>query len=183
MFHDTAPLPKLPCRQCGNTEVSILGALPPGEIFAGSKLDPPWPGGLLARCSRCHLVYRTPTRSEAEYEALYVQAPDNVWTSQRVRGDRNPLKRLLDAHALGPTDILEIGCYDGAFLATLDARFHKFGVELSRAAAAVARSRGVDIVADGIRNLASTTRQFDVVLAVDVIEHILDPASFLRQML
>jgi SAM-dependent methyltransferase len=79
--------------------------------------------------------------------------------------------------------VLDIGCYDGALLAALGGNYRLYGVEASVAAAAKAAGRGVTVVAGAFRELPTVGRRFDVICAVDVIEHVHDPRSFLRDLL
>ena len=57
------------------------------------------------------------------------------------------------------------------------------GVEASIRAAEVARTRGIEILASKISGLSSLGQRFDVVCAVDVIEHVPDLAEFARELL
>ncbi len=175
--------PALPCRQCGGTSLANLGPLPPGDTFAGRPLEPPWSGGDLVRCGHCRLVFRAPVLEERAYEAHYAQAPDSVWTSDRPRGDRKPVLDLIARHAPTARDILDLGCYDGSLLDRIDLPVRKYGVEASRAAADVARDRGIEIVATALRELPTIAARFDIVMAIDVMEHVLDPSAFLLEML
>ncbi len=137
----------------------------------------------MRRCRRCAFVFRDPVAAEETYEALYAQAPSTVWVSSRLRGDQALVPKLIARHSSGVTDVLDLGCYTGSLLRTLDGRFRKYGVEASTEAAAVAQSHGVKIIARTMRELRHVQQEFDVVVAVDVIEHVLDPSVLLMQML
>ncbi|MEO8153797.1 MAG: hypothetical protein ABI605_12060 [Rhizobacter sp.] len=80
--------PSLQCRQCSATDLIELGPIPPATIFAGQPLNPPWDGGALYQCRRCHLGFRHPIRSEAEYETLYAAASEKIWVSDALRVDQ-----------------------------------------------------------------------------------------------
>lgn len=171
------------CRQCGEQSVSDIGVLPVCSTFAGRLLDKPWSGGNLRRCRTCALVFRDPVAAEAEYETLYAQAPSTVWVSTRSRGDQALVSELVDRHSTGAMDVLDLGCYTGSLLQSLDGRIRKYGVEASTAAAAIAQSHGVEIIAGSMRDLDQVDRRFDVVIAVDVIEHVPNPNAFIERML
>lgn len=177
----TSPTPlhaTLQCRQCGADELDDLGRIPAAEIFAGQQLDPPWSGGLLYRCRRCHLVFRHPIRTEAEYENLYAKASENIWVSDALRVDQKLVLASIEA-ACASGKVLDVGCYDGALLASLGPSYQRYGVEASVAACTHAQRRGVEIVASKIRDLSTVEMQFDVICAVDVIEHVPDPRRFI----
>jgi SAM-dependent methyltransferase len=83
--------------------------------------------------------------------------------------------------------ILEIGCGAGgtmAWLRSLRSIDYAAGVELSGAAAAVAQAEFDDIeVSDvGMAKLEFRHDRFDVVLALDVLEHLADPWSVLHRL-
>lgn len=147
-------------------------------VFAGQALDPPWEGGSLYLCRQCHLAFRQPIRPEQDYERLYERASEHVWVSGGLRVDqRLVLDRIeTDRHA---GKVLDVGCYDGGLLAALGPQFSKYGIEASAAAAQKARQQGVRILGTRIRDLPSITEKFDVVCAVDVIEHVSSPQDFL----
>ena len=160
-----------------------MGVLPECTSFAGRALDKPRPGGHLRRCRSCSLVFRDPIANLEVYEALYAQAPSTVWSSARSRGDQALVSELIVGHAPGVMDVLDIGCYSGSLLQTLGTRIRKYGVEPSTAAAAVAQSNGIELIGQTMRDLDQIAQKFDVVVAVDVIEHVPQPAEFLLRML
>ncbi len=82
-----------------------------------------------------------------------------------------------------PRRVLELGCSTGAFGAALKQRFpgaHVTGIEPGRAAAGVAATRidrvlckrleGLDFAAEGLDH-----GEFDLVIAADVLEHVVNP--------
>ena len=59
--------------------------------------------------------------------------------------------------------------------------WNRYGIEPSVKAAEVARNRGVDVLAPTLDGLDDSHGQFDVLTAIDVVEHIVDPMPFFRQ--
>ncbi|HKV42884.1 MAG TPA: class I SAM-dependent methyltransferase [Blastocatellia bacterium] len=79
-----------------------------------------------------------------------------------------------------PGTLLDFGCGAGTFLLCARKRGWKVvGVEGSASAAALARSRGLEIREGIIENL-SLSGAFDVVTAFQTIEHFADPVAFLK---
>ncbi len=178
-----ATLEQQSCRQCGDGAPELIGRLSDSRSFAGQVLADAWPGGHLYRCQKCALVFRAPIAPESTYESLYSSATDTVWQNVRSRGDHGIIMRLVSSHCKDAADVLDLGCYDGSLLASLPPRLRMFGVEASVAASEVARGRGIDMIAGNMRGLDQIDRQFDAVMAVDVIEHMHSPANLVRQML
>lgn len=167
------------CRQCGSADLEDLGACPSGRIFAGQTLASPWPGGRLYRCARCELVFKHPLRPEADFQRMYGSSSQDVWITKKVRYDQLRVIELIKKRVKSGT-VLDLGCYDGALLRDLGNGYQRFGIEASRAAAEVASQSKIDILGNDIADLAAMDMRFDVICAVDVIEHLRDPFSFLK---
>ncbi|MDQ4048610.1 MAG: class I SAM-dependent methyltransferase [Actinomycetota bacterium] len=119
---------------------------------------------------------------EQDYYAEYREIEDWHWWFQ---GRRKILFRLLDRHP-GPADasrrVLDIGCGTGAMLQPLSRYGTVDGVDADPNAVRFCRERGVE----GVRRLSSETlpwepEVFDLVTALDVIEHIDDDRAFLEE--
>jgi 2-polyprenyl-3-methyl-5-hydroxy-6-metoxy-1,4-benzoquinol methylase len=84
--------------------------------------------------------------------------------------------------------ILDIGCGNGAMLAEIRrlGAWRLCGVENSVSAVSQAQSQGLDArFADGTADLAALfePHSFDLIISVEVIEHVFDPRGLLRQAL
>jgi SAM-dependent methyltransferase len=83
--------------------------------------------------------------------------------------------------------VLEIGCGAGGTLGWLrtirDIRYAA-GVEMMPEAGKIARTKFDDVEIGDINavSLAFKTNQFDLILALDVLEHVTDPATILRRL-
>lgn len=89
------------------------------------------------------------------------------------------LKALLprDAH----NRVLDIGCNSGQFLTTLPDDMEKYGVEASGRAAVLARRNGVNVYHGAFVEGLYPESFFSAVTAFAIIEHLIDPAAFLRE--
>jgi SAM-dependent methyltransferase len=122
-------------------------------------------------------MFRYPTLSPGEYLALYEKASSEVWeVGESQRQDFATIYAYLKSHPGG--SMLDIGCYAGGFLAGILENFKKFGVEPSISASSSAASKGINILGKTIADLDSG-HVFDVVVSIDVIEHVLDAETFL----
>ena len=97
-----------------------------------------------------------------------------------ARDDR--VLRLVERHAPSRRDessLLDIGCGYGHLLSRFEGRYRLAGIDLSPHAAGVARARmpSAAIVTADLQRPFPFKQMFDVVLAVNVIEHLDDPAS------
>jgi 2-polyprenyl-3-methyl-5-hydroxy-6-metoxy-1,4-benzoquinol methylase len=181
--HEPNPIPV--CRGCGCKSCLRLGDLPDSREFAGIALPEAIPGGALFRCTACALVFRFPILATGQYNQLYAQASTTVWSaaSGTLRMDQNLVKSYLQERWPQGARVLDIGCYTGDFLSALPARYQKFGVEQCQPAARQCERRGITILADDLYQLGALDEKFDVVTAMDVIEHTSNPRDFMSSVL
>ena len=168
----------LVCRQCASEALDELGVIPPASVFAGQLLEPHRTGRSLYLYRHCHLALRHPIESEEDYERLYGRASVQVWLScEPSVNPRLVLDRIKSDRTVG--SVLDIGCYDGALLAALLPRFSKYGIEASAAAAPATQQKGIEIRGTRIRDIPAIDEKFDVVCAIDVVEHLAKPRDLL----
>jgi SAM-dependent methyltransferase len=112
--------------------------------------------------------------SGADVNAVAPLTP-NAWLRYDV------VKRLLP---VGITDVLEIGCGQGALGARLAQRYRYLGVEPDKASWAVAMRRISAVGPGEVRNVAVEAigdERFDLVCAFEVLEHIEDDATAVKE--
>jgi 2-polyprenyl-3-methyl-5-hydroxy-6-metoxy-1,4-benzoquinol methylase len=147
----------------------------------------------VVRCRSCRLWYLSPRLTERTTSALY--RSDDYFASgeagyldyeRQEKSLRNTFRRLLrDLDRLNATGgrLLEIGSGFGYFLDEARDRFaQRCGVELSPKAAANAAALAdapVHRSLDALRGEAT----FDCIVALHVIEHVHEPAGFVRRLM
>ncbi|MEO5960533.1 MAG: class I SAM-dependent methyltransferase [Opitutaceae bacterium] len=149
--------------------------------------------GPVVRCRACGLCFANPQPSDRELAQIYgndyVLAPDgSAAGAEIVRSKRATADHYLDllaTHGIDPRGrLLEVGCGAGNFLLQAVARgFHVTGIEYSPFACQRARETlgGRGRVLQGeIDVLKDDSGAYDVCVLCDVIEHVRDPATFLR---
>jgi glycosyltransferase involved in cell wall biosynthesis len=113
-------------------------------------------------------------RPAAGVDAVAPLAP-NAWLRYDV------VQRMLPPS--GVTDVLEIGCGQGAFGARLARRYRYLGVEPDKTSWAVAQRRVTAVSSGEVRNVAVEAlgdERFDLVCAFEVLEHIEDDAAAVK---
>ena len=113
---------------------------------------------------------------ERYFRVLYGPVPRQT-RFDRARDDR--VVRLVERFGPRSGALLDIGCGYGYLLSRFRGRYDLHGIDLSTHAAseATARLPGVRVVQADIQRSLPFRRPFDVVLAVNVIEHLPDPAA------
>ena len=167
------------CRQCGSNDLSCRGAITRADTFCGVALPAEWNSGSLYDCKCCRLCFRHPIRKNSEYFDLYQAAPESTYQSVSLRHDQRLVLDAIARHRSGGA-ILDVGCFDGALLASLAPTFKKFGIEASKAAQKSCQESDIEIVAGSAESLLSSDRRYDIICAVDVIEHLIQPHTFIK---
>lgn len=170
----------LRCPSCGSIETLSLGRVPPAFHFCQLQLDHDIGSCKLGRCQQCSLVFKDSSLSDSLLNDYYERQPAGTWSDNvESRADfERVIEAITQVQRKEPCTILDVGCFDGAFLDVLrkrlgtSARLELFGIEPSVEAAARARSRSVHILGQSFEALTSCEKTFDVVVCTDVFEHI-----------
>lgn len=113
--------------------------------------------------------------TQADFERAYFESNYRDYARQNPPRKLHFYRRLVEGLVPGTSNprILDLGCAFGTFLATLDSRWERFGVDVSRFATEEA-SRTVPGVAFACAGATEIpfSGPFDVITAFDVIEHI-----------
>jgi len=191
-------LENVACNNCGSTRASVLAE--------GRDHEYPHTTAERFRMVRCDcgLVYLCPRPTAAELDRIY--PPDyyayqiveqRLRESRGARGKTSRLRRFMEKRAIerlraytrlvssdGPVRILDIGCGDGTVLnqwkKAFDVAVETHGVEMSDKAAAIAEAQGHVVMPKRIEECELARESYDLVYSFHVIEHVADPASFLR---
>lgn len=118
----------------------------------------------------------------SKYDNYYASLANDYHGSHDY--DQSRYKQILEWFPRQPLNrVLDIGCGTGTFLATLPPDMELFGIEPSAAAVERARARGVktiqydDLMKPELRNT------FDLITAIDVVEHMGDLHQLRRHLL
>jgi SAM-dependent methyltransferase len=134
-------------------------------------------------CASCSLRFRFPSPTVEELAVLYQQGRNEKWDyDSAARVDWRLGADLLN-QASTPSRALDIGCWDGAFLALLGSNWERFGVEIHPQAAKSAEDRGTRMIGQSLEQIVGHEDFFDAVTAFDVIEHVHNPAKLADDMI
>lgn len=173
------------CRVCGKDTYPFLRISTDDldEPFLDRTLRKQLPELKLSRCRDCGCSWANDARqsdqllSEA-YERVsetYFDSPEN---DPRYVQFYKQLEQLATQYVSGRT-ILDVGCGEGVFLSTISDEWTKHGLEPSESGASLARKRNL-AVARGTLDTAPVHDQVDLISALDVIEHVIDPHHFVE---
>jgi SAM-dependent methyltransferase len=99
------------------------------------------------------------------------------------RGRQTIVRRILQRYAPPRARILDVGCGTGATTSQLSDFGHVSGIDMGPAALRHARARGLAVARASAEKLPVREAALDVVVALDVIEHLDDDRLALREIL
>ena len=173
------------CRVCTKETVPFLrvSTADLDEPFLDATLRARLPELELRRCADCGCLWASDARQDDRVLAeAYERVVDAYFDSQendpRYVQFYKRLEQSVTRHVAGRT-ILDVGCGDGVFLSCMSNEWSKQGLEPSASGATLARQRNLD-VAHATLDTAPARYEADVVSALDVIEHVIDPHHFVE---
>lgn len=185
-FHDDSEThaletPPSGCPSCASAKLRFVG---PSSFVAWSECqevaDLCKLSGGLYRCNVCDLVFRWPRPDSLALDRAYRNIPVTSWAHEEPPHWRQ-IADLIRMHVPN-SNVLDIGCFRGDFLASLEKRYDLHGIEPNAAAAEVAASRGIKIIGRELdSNLDPYNGKFGAVILMDVLEHVPDPLAALAK--
>ncbi|MDA0820828.1 MAG: class I SAM-dependent methyltransferase [Proteobacteria bacterium] len=169
------------CPCCKATDSQWLGDLPGIDRFAGERLARELVGGKLYRCRNCQLKFRYPLLDAAQYDQMYATGDNAIWTGAILRPDWDLVINQIKRAGSTRRSVLDFGCHTGELLSRLDPQYRRFGVEINRTAAQVASERHHVKIWSSLDEIPGDLR-FDVIVAVDVVEHMRNPKDLIDRL-
>jgi 2-polyprenyl-6-hydroxyphenyl methylase/3-demethylubiquinone-9 3-methyltransferase len=153
------------------------------------------PSARLSCCSSCGTWVYFPRSAQNEQAAIHDSADyfDHPYFKLRrtlgpaqIDRCRQIFSRLASAtgvEALRGLRILDVGCDTGTFLAAASQEFGVIpvGVDVNVRAVALAAEAGIEAYRGTIEDAPGHLRDFSVITAIDLIEHVSDPQAFLAE--
>jgi cyclopropane fatty-acyl-phospholipid synthase-like methyltransferase len=153
------------------------------EPFLDDVLRKELPELRLNRCNSCGCLWATDARqTEQVLMAAYARVDNSYFDSEAAGLHYHEfyrrLEQLIELNRSGSA-ILDVGCGDGNFLSALSDKWTKLGIEPSASGTELSRRKNLN-VALGTLESSEERYQVDLISALDVIEHVVDPHNFIE---
>lgn len=142
-------------------------------------------GAVYYRCRGCTLEFQSPLPAPTElsryYDESYTSGLYKAFSAARLMKQLTAAERLREIRRFNPRGrLLDVGSGPGVFVAEAQrAGFDARGIELSQVAVNEARLNGLPVEQETIESY-DPEKKFEFLTCFDVIEHVLDPRSFLQ---
>jgi SAM-dependent methyltransferase len=136
----------------------------------------------LVECSHCGVICFNPLPTEPELETFYSGSYYDFEKSREEGKGMAFARRLLRWKPSGR--FLDVGCATGFFINGIRRHSHweVYGTEFGESAVRFAREKlGLNVVRGNLKDAAFPDAFFDYVHVNNVLEHVLDPVSLLRE--
>jgi len=173
-----------PCPVCGSINSRIVTEFSDFQFFSDSNQQPKRLDVKENQCLDCFALYLNPCYTQFGFKVLFAEAGRSYGSTD---GRQQEQIKWLDDHGLlkANTLILDAGCYDGQFLASLPDNVQKVGVDIDLPAIELGRKRyhdkGIEFIYADFERFNSD-RAPDVITMFHVLEHLADPLHVLRNL-
>lgn len=168
------------CPGCGaRASAAKVGEAVAFEQLAGGTtfLQPDY---CIYDCANCGLLFKHPLPSPQMLDEYYKKVDYKRWHYDQFFPTERHILGLLESLLPG-SSVLDFGCSSGRLLSQVSPEIRRFGFEINEEASQEAARKGITLIA--LKELdAECEARFDIVLMIDVFEHLELPASLLNQL-
>jgi 2-polyprenyl-3-methyl-5-hydroxy-6-metoxy-1,4-benzoquinol methylase len=165
-------------------QMAISGAVCPSCAVASTEFVLEGHEGIrLMRCGSCRLVFHCQFTDEAELREYYDDYYDgeNLAFSPITDTRFGELLRSFESYRQG-NHILDVGCGSGHFLkVAIEVGWKAYGTEIASSAFEQLSRLGINSFCGKLESASYASGFFDVVYCSEVIEHLVDPVTLLRE--
>lgn len=178
----TGNLTNRACPLCSSEEHRLILELTDFQFFTDSASTPKRANIRQVQCRECLTLFLNPSYSPEGFDHLFSEAGKSYGSSALRPSEQK--RWLANRNLLLPgTVLLDVGCYEGNFLASLPDNLFRQGIDID--APAVARGRKLHPDLELIHSAFdqfTLSRPPQVITLFHVLEHLPDPAAVLSRL-
>lgn len=136
----------------------------------------------LCKCQSCSFVFSKNIPSNSELLDFYSKSYDRTRYFSSITKKR--YEKLLESFEpyRKTNKLLDVGCGYGFFLEVAKEKgWEVHGIEISKKASDECREKGINMFHGSLANSDFDSELFDVIISIEVIEHLTDPTILLKQ--
>jgi len=174
-----------PCPVCGSLHAKAVLELSDFQFYSDSEEEPKRFDVRESMCLDCFTLYLNPCYSDYGFSVLFAEAGQSYGS---LLGHTQAQIEWLSTHGLleDTARVLDVGCYDGAFLARLPANVHKMGVDIDEPAIERGRQQYADqsitFFHGDFETFAFHGDAPDTITMFHVLEHLPRPVKVLEKL-
>jgi SAM-dependent methyltransferase len=173
-----------PCPICGETEARTVHGLDGFQFFSDSTTAAKRVDVRQQQCRRCFALFMNPCYSEHGFEVLFAEAGQSYGSTEG-----RPVEQIewLNGHGLLAPGrcALDVGCFDGRFLARMPEQVRRIGVDIDLSAIERGRrlygAHGLELVHGDFESFRCDVAP-DAITMFHVLEHLPRPVAVLRKL-
>lgn len=173
------------CPICGSQKSKKVFELENFQFYLDSEKEPKQFSVKINICLKCFAIYLNPVYSKKGLRVLFREAGQSYGVLESHVSDQIA---WLDKRGLLTKDssILDVGCYEGAFLSKLPNYVKKYGVDIDKNAIEKAQNRyakdGFEFYHGAFESFEYKGNAPDAIVMFHVLEHIADPIAVLMKL-
>lgn len=171
-----------PCPLCASEDQRLILELTDFQFFTDSASLPKRANLRQVQCRHCLTLFLNPCYTPQGFSHLFAEAGKSYGSTALRPGEQK--EWLASRELLAPgTVILDVGCYEGNFLATLPNEMLRQGVDIDGPAIARGLAHHPDLeLVHSAFNQFTLSRQPQVITLFHVLEHLTEPAAVLSRL-
>jgi len=171
-----------PCPICGSIKSKVVFEISDFQFFSDSYENPKRVNIRECQCMNCFAIYLNPCYSNYGFQVLFAEASKSYGSSEGHADEE--IAWLMERNLLpNGSTVLDVGCYDGRFLAKMPNDVKKIGVDIDEQAINSGRQmfqdQDIDFVLGDFENFQIRSSP-NLITMFHVLEHLSHPTAVMN---